>query len=232
MEATRTYLELSRKSQFQPGFGAFPDLVIERVERPTPELYRQCYRSVGEAYHWRDRWDWTDEEIRTHLGQPEITLHVARRGGALAGWYELRRVPEDGSVEIAYFGLVPGAIGQGLGKHLLTAAVPIVLVLLCALYTWTALTWTYSSGERAGYVQKFSKKGWICKTWEGELALVSIPGTMSEKFYFTVRDDSVAARINLAMGKRVALTYQQHMGIPTSCFGETQYFVAGVKVVE
>src|SRR2546421_874002 len=65
MQATRTYLELSRETQFKPGFGAFPDLVIERVERPTPELYRECYRSVGEAYHWRDRWDWTDAEIRT-----------------------------------------------------------------------------------------------------------------------------------------------------------------------
>ena len=115
---------------------------------------------------------------------------------------------------------------------LIIAAVLILPVIVFALYTWTALTWTYSSGERAGYVQKFSKKGWVCKTWEGELALVSIPGTMSEKFYFTVRDDSVAARINQAMGKRVTLTYKQHMGIPTSCFGETQYFVAGVKVVE
>src|SRR5438034_2687349 len=123
MQATRTYLELSRASQFKPGFGAFPDLVIERVERPTPELYRECYRTVGEAYHWRDRWDWTDEEIRAHLAQPGITLHVARRRGALAGWYELRRVPEDRSVEIAYFGLLPGAIGQGLGKHLLSCAV-------------------------------------------------------------------------------------------------------------
>src|SRR5207247_2298028 len=84
MEATRTYLELSRESQFRPGFGAFPDLVIERVERPTPELYRECYRTVGEAYHWRDRWDWTDAEIRAHLAQPEITLHVARRRRALA----------------------------------------------------------------------------------------------------------------------------------------------------
>ena len=115
---------------------------------------------------------------------------------------------------------------------LIIAAVPIVLALLFALYTWSALTWTYSSGERAGYVQKFSKKGWICKTWEGELALVSIPGTMSEKFYFTVRDDSVAALINQGMGKRVALSYNQHKGIPTSCFGETEYFVGGVKVVE
>src|SRR5437879_1575980 len=80
--------------------------------------------------------------------------------------------------------------------------------------------------------QKFSKKGWICKTWEGELAIVSIPGTMSEKFSFTVRDDSIAARVNQTMGKRVALVYHQHVGIPTSCFGETEYFVVDVKSVE
>jgi len=123
VQATRTYLELTRPDHFRPAFATFPDLVIERVERPTPELYRDCYRSVGEAYHWRDRWDWTDAEIRAHLAKPGITLHVARRRGALAGWYELRRVPEDDSVEIAYFGLLPGAIGQGLGKHLLSCAV-------------------------------------------------------------------------------------------------------------
>ncbi len=123
MKATRTYLELATPAQFRPALGDFPDVVIERVERPTPELYRFCYRTVGEAYHWRDRWDWSDEEIRAHLARPEITLHVARRNGILAGWYELRRVPEDGSVEIAYFGLAPGAIGQGLGKHVLSCAV-------------------------------------------------------------------------------------------------------------
>jgi len=117
-------------------------------------------------------------------------------------------------------------------QKLIIAAVLIVPVLLFALYTWSALTWSYSSGERAGYVQKFSKKGWICKTWEGELAIVSIPGTMSEKFYFTVRDDSTAARVNQTMGKRVALVYHQHVGIPTSCFGETEYFVVDVKSVE
>ena len=115
---------------------------------------------------------------------------------------------------------------------LIIAAVPIVLVLLFALYTWSALTWTYSSGERAGYVQKFSKKGWLCKTWEGELAMVSIPGTMTEKFYFTVRDEAVAQRINQSLGKRVALSYHQHKGVPTSCFGETEYFVSDVKVLE
>jgi hypothetical protein len=115
---------------------------------------------------------------------------------------------------------------------LIIAAVLIVPVIGFVLYTWSALTWSYSKGERAGYVQKFSKKGWICKTWEGELAIVSIPGTMSEKFVFTVRDDAVAGHINQTMGKRVALTYQQHKGIPTSCFGETEYFVVDVRNVE
>ena len=117
-------------------------------------------------------------------------------------------------------------------QKLLIAAAVLTPILLFVLYTWSALTWTYSKGERAGYVQKFSKKGWICKTWEGELAIVSIPGTMSEKFLFTVRDDAVAVRINQTMGKRVALTYKQHKGIPTSCFGETEYFVVDVKGVE
>ena len=123
MQATRTYLHLTRPDQFQAAFGDFPGLKIERVASPTAELYRDCYRTVGEAYHWRDRWDWTDPEIRAHLAQPEITLHVATRNGTLVGWYELRRVLDDGSAEIAYFGLAPGAIGQGLGKHLLTCAV-------------------------------------------------------------------------------------------------------------
>jgi hypothetical protein len=103
--------------------------------------------------------------------------------------------------------------------------------LLFAGYTWTMLHWTYSSGERAGYVQKFSKKGWLCKTWEGEMALVSMPGTVAEKFYFTVHDDAVAARINQTVGQRVSLTYRQHLGLPTSCFGDTQYFVDDVKTV-
>ena len=123
MQATRTYLELTSPDQFQTAFGDFPGLVIDHVRGPSPELYRRCYRTVGEAYHWRDRWGWTDQEIRAHLARPEITLHVARQGDALVGWYELRRVAEDRSVEIAYFGLFPAAIGRGLGKHLLSCAV-------------------------------------------------------------------------------------------------------------
>jgi hypothetical protein len=105
-------------------------------------------------------------------------------------------------------------------------------VLLFAFYTWLSLTWSYSSGERAGYVQKFSKKGWIFKTWEGELAMVTMPGTMPEKFFFSVREDSVAAKINQTLGKRVALVYEQHKGVPTDWFGETEYFVVAVKVLE
>lgn len=105
-------------------------------------------------------------------------------------------------------------------------------VVLCMVYLWLVLSWSYSNGERAGYVQKLSKKGWICKTWEGELALISMPGTVAEKFYFTVQDDKIADAINKSMGNRVSLTYNQHIGIPTTCFGDTQYFISAVKVVE
>jgi hypothetical protein len=115
---------------------------------------------------------------------------------------------------------------------LIIAAVIVVPIVVFALYTWSALSWSYSQGERAGYVQKFSRKGWVCKTWEGELAMVNIPGSLTEKFQFTVRDDKVADYVNSSLGKRVALTYEQHVGIPTTCFGETQYFVTAVRVVE
>jgi hypothetical protein len=107
-------------------------------------------------------------------------------------------------------------------------AVPVALFVL---YIWAVLSWSYSTGERAGYVQKLSQKGFICKTYEGELILVSMPGTQAEKFFFTVRDPKVAKLINETVGKRVRLTYEQHIGVPTSCFGETQYYVNHVQVV-
>lgn len=110
--------------------------------------------------------------------------------------------------------------------------VVLVVGVLFAGYTWTVLSWSYSQGERAGYVQKFSRKGWICKTWEGELAMVAIPGSLPEIFRFTAKDETVANQINAMMGRRVALTYQQHVGIPSSCFGETQYFIVRVQAVE
>jgi hypothetical protein len=107
----------------------------------------------------------------------------------------------------------------------------IVPAVLIALYFYVVLKWDYSTGERAGWVQKFSKKGWICKTWEGELSMVSMPGASPEKFYFTVRDEKTAADINAAMGRRVSLHYEEKVGLPTSCFGETRHWVNGVTVV-
>lgn len=103
------------------------------------------------------------------------------------------------------------------------------LLLLSVAWTWMTLHWSYSEGDRAGYVQKFSKKGWLCKTWEGEIAMVTMPGAIPEKFELTVRDDGVAEKINALAGKRVVLYYQQHKFLPTSCFGETEYFVENVR---
>ncbi len=112
------------------------------------------------------------------------------------------------------------------------AAVLIAIALLVAGYFLIVFNWSYSEGERAGWIQKFSNKGWLCKTWEGELAMVSMPGSMSEKFFFTVWDDATAEQINKVMGKRVSLHYEEKVGIPTSCFGETRYYVTKVSAVE
>ena len=108
----------------------------------------------------------------------------------------------------------------------------VILIALVAAYFYAMLSWSYSTGDRAGWVQKISHKGWLCKTWEGELALVSMPGAPVEKFHFTVFDDAVAADINRHMGKRVSLHYEQKVGLPTSCFGETRYYVNKVIPVD
>ena len=104
-------------------------------------------------------------------------------------------------------------------------------LLLTMLWIWLAMKWSYSEGERAGYIQKLSSKGWLCKTWEGEIAMVTMPGAIPEKFPFTVREDALAGKINELAGKRVVLSYQQHKFLPTSCFGETEYFVTSVREV-
>ena len=107
-----------------------------------------------------------------------------------------------------------------------------VLVVLASAWMLFALNWSYSEGERAGWVQKLSNKGWLCKTWEGELSLVSLPGSTAEKFLFTVRDDAVAADITRHIGKRVALHYEEKVGLPTTCFGETRHFITKVTLTE
>ena len=114
----------------------------------------------------------------------------------------------------------------------LFAATLLALLLVAAGYTWLSLNYSYSEGERAGYVQKLSKKGWICKTWEGELAMVAMPGSLAEKFPFSIRDAAVAAKVEKTMGKRVSLLYEQHVGVPSSCFGETDHFIVDVRSVE
>lgn len=116
-----------------------------------------------------------------------------------------------------------------LGKIVLGV---LALALVVALYFAIVLNWNYAKGDNAGWVQKLSQKGWICKTWEGELALVSLPGSTPEKFLFTIHDDAVAAQVTAVMGKRVSLQYVQKVGLPTSCFGETRNYVTGVVVQE
>ena len=112
------------------------------------------------------------------------------------------------------------------------SAVLIAIVLLDTGYFLFVFNWSYSEGERAGWIQKFSSKGWLCKTWEGEMAMVSMPGSMSEKFFFTVWDEVTAEEVNKLMGKRVSLHYEEKVGIPTSCFGETRHYVTKITAVE
>ncbi len=116
----------------------------------------------------------------------------------------------------------PREQGGALAKMLVAL---VVLAILATGYVFFVLNWNYSEGERAGWVQKLSRKGVLCKTWEGELAMVTMPGATPEKFFFTVWDDAVAEQINRLMGHRVSLHYQEKIGIPTTCFGETQHYV-------
>jgi hypothetical protein len=108
----------------------------------------------------------------------------------------------------------------------------LVIIGAVALLTWTTLNFAYSNGERVGYLQKFSRKGWLCKTWEGELFMETTPDRVPEKFYFTTRSDPVADRANAVLGKRVRVRYAQHKFVPSTCFGDTEYFVAGVEPVD
>jgi hypothetical protein len=120
-------------------------------------------------------------------------------------------------------------------RHRLSSILLAVLLVPALIFTiWAGITlnFNYSEGERAGFLQKVSRRGWLCKTWEGELQLTAIPGSMPEMFYFTTRSDSVAAELNKLSGKRVVVEYEQHKGVPGTCFGDTEYFVNGVRAVE
>jgi len=124
--------------------------------------------------------------------------------------------------------------GNEIRKKMVKIALLLIVavVVLCAGYVMVVLNWSYSKGERIGYVQKFSEKGWLCKTWEGELQMLPVPGALPEKFIFSVRDRAVISKINASMGKKVSLSYEQHKGIPTTCFGESEYFADDAKALE
>ncbi len=115
---------------------------------------------------------------------------------------------------------------SGAGKVIFIIA--IVLIALPIGWTMLTLNWSYSDGERAGVLQKFSRKGWFCKTYEGELAQYIVSGVSPQIWYFTVRDEKVAAQMKTLVGTKVQLHYTEHRGIPTNCFGDTGYFVEGI----
>ncbi|MES2123629.1 MAG: hypothetical protein V4503_02965 [Gemmatimonadota bacterium] len=114
---------------------------------------------------------------------------------------------------------------------LIAIGMVVVPVLLFSIYVGMALDWSYSEGDRSGIVQKFSRKGWLCKTWEGELAMSTVPGVAPTLWNFTVRDASVAKAVSASLGRRVVLQYAEHRGVPTTCFGETAYYVDSVVVL-
>jgi hypothetical protein len=131
-------------------------------------------------------------------------------------------------------GVALGARPGFLRRHrlkLVLAALVVVPALLFTAFTAITLSLSYSHGDRVGYLQKLSKKGWICQTWEGELAMATMPGVVPEVFRFSIRDEALAAKVNELQGRRVALEYAQKKGVPSKCFGESEYFVTGVRAV-
>jgi hypothetical protein len=152
-----------------------------------------------------------------HLSRalPRVRAQCAHRPGALR----------------AATGVSTAAAARALCFAAMKVLAVFVVVIIAALagFTWLTLHWSYSEGERAGYLQKFSRRGWICKTWEGELWQVTLPGTVAEKFPFTVRDDAVAATLNANIGKRMTLHYEQRKWVPSSCFGDTEYFITAAR---
>ncbi len=123
LEVRRTYLEMKAPSDLRPARSAGGEARVERIEGAPPSFYRYLYAEVGRAHRWVDRLPWTDEQIRAHLASPGVSLWLLTVRAAPAGYFELKATPQDGSVEIAYFGLLPEFIGRGYGKYLLTEAV-------------------------------------------------------------------------------------------------------------
>jgi hypothetical protein len=101
-----------------------------------------------------------------------------------------------------------------------------------ALWVFATLKFSFSTGDRIGYVQKLSRRGWVCRTWEGELAMSPVPGAVPTIFAFTVPDAAIAKKLGEMEGKKVALHYEEKKGIPSSCFGDTRYFITDARVLQ
>jgi hypothetical protein len=114
---------------------------------------------------------------------------------------------------------------------LIIALVLLSPILVLGLYTIVVLNWSYSDGDRSGYLQKFSRRGWVCKTYEGELAMSTVPGVAPTIWTFSVRDKAVARKLNEHLGQKVVLHYAEHRGVPTTCFGTTDYYVDSVRAI-
>ncbi|HEY7641016.1 MAG TPA: hypothetical protein VH814_14920 [Steroidobacteraceae bacterium] len=123
-------------------------------------------------------------------------------------------------------------VRRGFRPGRILLMVLVLAVLLGALWTWFSLSWAYSEGERAGVLQKFSSKGWICKTYEGELAQYVVGGVAPQIWYFSTRDEQLAKQLSAAVGDQIRLHYTEHRGVPTSCFAETPYFAEGFTKVQ
>lgn len=124
------------------------------------------------------------------------------------------------------------ATGNRVGGFAKVVLIVLALVLAgAALWTWFSLSWSYSEGDRAGVLQKFSRKGWVCKTYEGELALYVVGGISPQIWYFSTRDEELAAKLSKAVGEKIQLHYEEHRGVPTTCFAETPYFADSFTVV-
>jgi GNAT superfamily N-acetyltransferase len=119
---TRTYLEMSSPGDLQASPPPEPEPHVERLQHCPVSLFRLLYQEVGRAFRWTDRLAWSDDAVRRHLATKGVSIWLMSWNGEPAGYFELCE-REDGSAEIAYFGLLPDFIGRGWGKYLLTRAV-------------------------------------------------------------------------------------------------------------
>ncbi len=170
-------------------------------------MKHEAYLVVGYR-HKSDRRDWRINRGKPGTANPISSASSQQTGGRMTG----------------------NELGKKVAK--IATLLMVAAAVLFTGYVMAALNWSYSKGDRVGYVQKFSEKGWLCKTWEGELQMMPVPGALPDKFLFSVRDKAVVSKINSGMGKKVSLTYEQHKGIPTTCFGESEYYVVDARILE